>query len=159
VARELQYQHEARSVSRYCTLVLVSSDADIPEEEACVAAAELLYPYMYNPDEPTRVHNFDYMYSPEDIADLTEDGITDHAWPVSEILEPQTFTRLQVEAIVTPGWGLARTRRSGPAVERPGMVGEGPPAARRTSGVPCPEACAPHLKAAKLRSHLTVSSG
>ena len=89
-------------MSRYYALVLVLSDADTPEEEACVAAAELLYPYMYNPDELTRVHNFDYMYSPEDIADLTEDDITDHAWPVSEILEPQTFTRLQVEAIVTP---------------------------------------------------------
>jgi hypothetical protein len=102
VARELQYQHEARSVSRYYALVLVPSDADTPEEEACVAAAELLYPYMCNPDEPTRVHNFDYIYSPEDIADLTDDDITDHAWPVSEILERQTFTRLQVEAIVTP---------------------------------------------------------
>jgi hypothetical protein len=92
-------------MSRYFTLVVVPGDADAPEE-ACEAAAELLYPYMYNPDEPTKVHNFDYMYSPEDIADLTDDGITDHMWPVSEILEPQTFAELQVEAIVTPdgGW-------------------------------------------------------
>jgi hypothetical protein len=89
-------------VSRFYALVLVPSDADTPEQEACEAAAELLYPYMYNPDEPTRVHNFDYMYSPEDIADLTDDDITDHAWPAREILEPQTFAELQLEAIVTP---------------------------------------------------------
>ena len=30
---------------------------------------------MYNHDEPTRGHNFDSMYSPEDIADLTDDDI------------------------------------------------------------------------------------
>jgi hypothetical protein len=86
-------------MSRYYTLVVVPSD---DPERASEAAAELLYPYMHNPDEPTKVHNFDYMYSPEDIADLTDDGITDHMWPVSEILEPQTFAELQVEAIVTP---------------------------------------------------------
>ena len=71
-------------MSRYYTLVVVPGDADAPEE-ACEAAAELLYPYMYNPDELTKTHNF-----------------TDHMWPVSEILEPQTFAGLDVEAIVTP---------------------------------------------------------
>ena len=40
------------------------------------------------------------MYNPEDIADLTDDDITDHMWPVGEILEPETFAELQVEAIV-----------------------------------------------------------
>ena len=88
-------------MSRYYTLVVVPGDADAPEE-ACEAAAKLLYPYMYNRDEPTRDHNFDYMYSPEDIADLTDEDITDHMWSVSEILEPETLAELQVGAIVTP---------------------------------------------------------
>jgi hypothetical protein len=87
-------------MSRYYALVLVPGE--ISREEAGDAALELLYPYMHNPDEPTQEHNFDYLYSPEDIADLTEDDITDHVWPVSEIAEPQTFAQLQVEAIVTP---------------------------------------------------------
>jgi hypothetical protein len=87
-------------MSRYYTLVVVPGDVDTPEE-ACDTAAGLLYPYMYNPDEPTRAHNFDYMYSPEDIADLTDDDVTDHMWCVSEILEPETLAELQVEAIVT----------------------------------------------------------
>jgi hypothetical protein len=87
-------------MSCYYTLVVVPGDADAPEE-ACEAAAELLYPYMYNHDEPTRGHNFDYMYSPEDIADLPDEDITDHMWFVSEILEPETLAELQVEAIVT----------------------------------------------------------
>jgi len=87
-------------VSRYYALVLVPGET--PQEEAGDAALELLYPYMYDSDEPAREHQFDYMYSPEDIADLTEDDVTDHMWPVSEILEPDTFTGLQVEAIVAP---------------------------------------------------------
>jgi hypothetical protein len=86
-------------MSRYYTLVVVPSDYP---ERACETAAELLYPYMHNPDEPTRAHNFDYMYSPEDIADLTDDDITDHMWPVSKILKPEILAGLGVEAIVTP---------------------------------------------------------
>jgi len=86
-------------MSRYYALVVVPGDAP---EEACKAAAELLYPYMYNPDEPTKAHNFDYMYSPEDIADLTDDDITQHMWPVSEILGVETLADLEVEAILTP---------------------------------------------------------
>ena len=89
-------------MSRYHALVLVPGDADTPEEEACETAAELLYPHMHHPDEPTKAHKFDYAYSPEDIAALSEDDITDHVWPVGEILEPHTFAGLQVEAIVTP---------------------------------------------------------
>ncbi len=89
-------------MSRYYVLVLVPRDVDTPEEEACAVAAELLYPHMQDPDKPTRAHKFDYMYGPEDIADLTDDDIADHVWPVSEILEPDTFAGLQAEAIVTP---------------------------------------------------------
>ena len=42
------------------------------------------------------------MYSPKDIAGLTDDDVADHAWAVSEILRPDTFTGLQVKATVTP---------------------------------------------------------
>jgi hypothetical protein len=87
-------------MSRYYALVLVPGEISV--EDAGDAALELLHPYMYDPDEPTQKHNFDYLYGPQDIADLTEDDITDHVWPVSEIAEPQIFAKLQVEAIVTP---------------------------------------------------------
>ena len=33
-------------MTRYYALVLVPGDADTPEEEACEAAAKLLYPFM-----------------------------------------------------------------------------------------------------------------
>ncbi len=89
-------------MSRYYALVLVPGDPNTPEIEACEAAAELLYPYLYDSNGSTSDHTFDYVYGPEDIADLTEDDIIDHVWPVSEILEPGTFAGLQVEAIVTP---------------------------------------------------------
>ena len=87
-------------MSRYYALVLVPGEISL--EEAGDAALDLLYPYMYNPDEPTRAHNFDYVYSPEDIADLTDDDFIDHVWPVNEILESEALAELQVEAIVTP---------------------------------------------------------
>lgn len=86
-------------MSRYCALVLIPGETSL--EEAGVAL-ELLYPYMYDPDEPTKQHNFDYSYSPEEIADLTDDEISDQTWPVSEILDPRTLAGLQVEAIITP---------------------------------------------------------
>jgi hypothetical protein len=87
-------------MSRYYALVLLPGETSL--EEAGDAARELLYPYMYDPDEPIKQHNFDYFYGPEDIADLTDDEISDHTWPVSEILDPRTLAGLQVEAIVTP---------------------------------------------------------
>jgi len=87
-------------MSRFYALVLVPGD--VLREEIGDAARELLYPYMYDPDEPTMQHNFDYAYSPEDIADLSDDEISDHTWPVSEILDPRVLAGSQVEAIVTP---------------------------------------------------------
>jgi hypothetical protein len=90
---------ESALLSRYYALVLVPGK--LTREEAGNAALELLYPYMYNPHEPTKAHNFDYVYSPEDIADLTDDDFTDHVWPVNEILEWEALAELQVEAIVT----------------------------------------------------------
>ena len=85
--------------SRYYALVLVPGDTDTLEE-ACEAALELLYPHMYNPDKPTKEHEFDYMYGPEDIADLTDDDVAQHVWRVGEILD--TLAELAVEAILTP---------------------------------------------------------
>ncbi len=87
-------------MSRYYALVVVPGDT--PQEVACDAAAELLYPYMHSPDEPAKEHKFDYMLSPEDIAALTDDDVTDHTWRVSEILGPENLADLQVEAILTP---------------------------------------------------------
>ncbi len=88
-------------MSRYYALVLVSGEA--PEDAVCDAALELLYPYMRTErGEPTEDFKFDYMYGPEDIAGLTEDDITDHTWPVGEILEPNTLAGLEVEALLTP---------------------------------------------------------
>ena len=87
-------------MSRYYALVLVPGET--PQGEAGDAALDLLYPYMHLPDDPTREHKYDYAYGPEDITNLSADDITDHTWNVGEILEPETFAGLQVEAIVTP---------------------------------------------------------
>jgi hypothetical protein len=65
------------------------------------AAEELLYPYTYDHNDPTKVYAFDYTYSPEGTADLT-DGITDHMWPVSERIEPKSLAGMEIEAAVTP---------------------------------------------------------
>ncbi len=47
-------------MTRYYALVLVPGDADTPEEEACEAAAELLYPYMRSEDDPEGDYQFDW---------------------------------------------------------------------------------------------------
>lgn len=86
-------------MSRYYALVLVPGD--IPEEATCDAALDLLYPYMRTGrGEPTEDFKFDYMYGPEDIADLTDDDVTQNMWRVGEILE--RLADLEVEAILTP---------------------------------------------------------
>jgi hypothetical protein len=90
-------------MTRYYALVLVPGDADTPEEEAREAAAELLNPYMYDPDKHTKEHEFHYIYSPEDFADLIDDDVTQHMWRVGEFLE--TLAELEVEAILTPDGG------------------------------------------------------
>ncbi len=87
-------------MSRYYALVLVPDQPSV--EQACDAAEELLYPYMHDPDEPTTPHHFDYMYSPDDIAALTDDEVTEHMWPVSEILDQIPLAELQLEAVLTP---------------------------------------------------------
>jgi hypothetical protein len=42
------------------------------------------------------------MYSPDDIAALTDDKVTQHMWPVSGILDQVPLAELQVEAVLTP---------------------------------------------------------
>jgi hypothetical protein len=76
-------------MTRYYALVLVPGDADTPEEEACEAAAELLFPYMRSED--------DWFLQPDDLSGPDDVQLI---WRAGDILE--RFAELQVEAIVTP---------------------------------------------------------
>ena len=80
-------------MSRYYALVLVPGDT--PEEEACEAAAELLYPYMRSEDDPAGDHEFDWFLQPDELGDDTQS-----IWRAGDIVE--RFPELQVEAILTP---------------------------------------------------------
>ena len=85
-------------MTRYHALVLVSGDADTPQEVACEAAAELLCPYMRSDDDPEADYQFDWFLQPDDI---TEPGDDDRLiWRAGDIVE--RFAELQVEAILTP---------------------------------------------------------
>ena len=85
-------------MTRYYALVLVPGDADTPEEVACEAAAELLFPHMRSDDDPEADYHFDWFLQPDDI---TEPGDEDRLiWPAGAIVE--RFPELQVEAILTP---------------------------------------------------------
>ena len=84
-------------MTRYHALVLVSGDADTPQEVACEAAAELLFPYMRSDDDPEADYQFDWFLQPDDI---TEPGDDDRLiWRAGDIVE--RFAELQVEAILT----------------------------------------------------------
>jgi hypothetical protein len=83
-------------MTRYYALVLVPGDADTPEEEACEAAAELLYPYMRSEDDPEADHKFDWFLQPDDISGPDVQLI----WRAGDIVE--RFPELEVEAILTP---------------------------------------------------------
>ncbi len=85
-------------MTRYYALVLVPGDADTPEEEACEAAAELLYPYMRSEDDPQGDYHFDWFLQPDDISE-PGDGV-ELIWRAGDIVEQ--FPELQVEAILTP---------------------------------------------------------
>ena len=87
-------------MSRYYALVLVPGQPSV--EEACDIAEDLLYPYMHDPDDPDKPFHFDYMYSPDNIAALTDDEVTQHMWPVSGILDQVPLAELQVEAVLAP---------------------------------------------------------
>ncbi len=85
-------------MTRYYALVLVPGDADTPEEEACEAAAELLYPYVRSEDDPEADYQFDWFLQPDD---LTEPDDEDRLiWRAGDIVE--RFPELEVEAILTP---------------------------------------------------------
>jgi hypothetical protein len=85
-------------MTRYYALVLVPGDADTPEEEACEAAAELLYPYMRSEDDPEADYEFDWFLQPDDIGEPDDD--IQWIWRAGNIAE--RFPELQVEAILTP---------------------------------------------------------
>ena len=85
-------------MSRYYALALVPGDADTPEEEACEAAAELLYPYMRSEDDPEGDYQFDWFLQPDDLTE-PDDGVR-LIWRAGDIVE--RFPELEVEAILTP---------------------------------------------------------
>jgi hypothetical protein len=84
-------------MTRYYALVLVPGDADTPEEEACEAAAELLYPYMRSEDDPEADYQFDWFLQPDDLTEPDDDERL--IWRAGGIVE--RFPELEVEVIVT----------------------------------------------------------
>ncbi len=85
-------------MTRYYALVLVPGDADTTEEEACEAAAELLYPYVRSESDPEGDYQFDWFLQPDDLTE-PDDGVQ-LIWRAGDIV--QRFPELQVEAILTP---------------------------------------------------------
>ena len=85
-------------MSRYHALVLVPGDADTSVEEACEAAAELLYPFMRSEDDPGGDYEFDWFLQPDDLYD--PDNGARLIWRAGDIVE--RFVELEVEAILTP---------------------------------------------------------
>ncbi len=83
-------------MSRYYALVLVPNDT--PEEEACEAAAELLFPYMRSEDDPEGDYQFDWFLQPDDLTEPDDDVRL--IWRAGDIVE--RFAELEVEAIITP---------------------------------------------------------
>jgi hypothetical protein len=75
----------------------VPGDAETTEEEACEAAAELLFPYMRSEDDPEADHHFDSFLQPDD---LSGPDYVQLFWRADDIVE--RFAELQVKAIVTP---------------------------------------------------------
>jgi hypothetical protein len=89
-------------MTRYYALVLVGED--VPEDEACDAAFDLLSPFILTDSGKPEDARFDYLLDPEDIAALGEDEDHSNVWRAGEIADK--LGELQVEAIVTPdgGW-------------------------------------------------------
>ena len=85
-------------MTRYYALVLVPGDADTPEEEACEAAAELLFPHQRSDDDPEADYQFDWFLQPDDLTEPGDDVRL--IWRAGDIVE--SFAELQVEAILTP---------------------------------------------------------
>ena len=97
-------------MSRYHALVLVPGDASTPVEEACEAAAQLLYPFMRSEDDPDGDFAFDWFLQPNDLDD-PDDGVRP-MWRAGDIVE--RFAELEVEAILTPDgrWHQAEAGQS-----------------------------------------------
>ena len=84
-------------MTRFHALVLVPGDADTPEE-ACEAAAKLLYPFMRSEVDPGGDYEFDWFLQPDDLAE-PDDGVQ-LIWLAGDIME--RFGELEVEAILAP---------------------------------------------------------
>lgn len=85
-------------MTSYYALVLVPGDADTPEESACEAAAELLYPYMRSEYDPGSDYKFDWFLQPDDLSAPDDDVPLIRR--AGDCLE--RFADLEVEAILTP---------------------------------------------------------
>jgi hypothetical protein len=85
-------------MSSYHALVLVPGDAGTPVDEACEAAAKLLYPFMHSEDVPEADYHFDWFLQPDDLSEPDDDDRL--IWRAGDIVK--RFPELQVEAILTP---------------------------------------------------------
>ena len=89
-------------MTRYYALVLVPED--VPEDEACGAALDLLSSFILADSGRPEDAKFDYLLDPEDLAVLGEDEAHRNIWRAGDIADE--LGELQVEAIITPdgGW-------------------------------------------------------
>ena len=96
-------------MTRYHALVLVPGNADTPVDEACEAAAQLLYPFMRSEDDPRGEYEFDWFLQPDDLDD--QDCGARLIWRAGDIVE--RFAELEGEAILTPEgrWHEAEARQ------------------------------------------------
>ncbi|MBA3635512.1 MAG: hypothetical protein M3514_14040 [Actinomycetota bacterium] len=85
-------------MTRYYALVLVPED--VPEDEACDAAFDLLLPFILTDSGQPEDAKFDYLLDPEDISVIGEDEGDRNVWRAGDIADK--LGQLQVEAIVTP---------------------------------------------------------
>ena len=65
-------------MTHYYALVLIPSD--VPEDQACYAAFDLLSPYMLADAGSTGDARFDYLLDPEDIAAPSEGRSPRNVW-------------------------------------------------------------------------------
>jgi hypothetical protein len=85
-------------MTRYYALFLVPED--VPEDEACDAAFDLLSPFILTDSGQPEDAKFDYLLDPEDISVIGEDQGDRNVWRADDIADK--LGELQVEAIVTP---------------------------------------------------------
>jgi hypothetical protein len=85
-------------MSSYHALVLLHGGAGTSVDEACEAAADLLYPFMRSEADPEADYQFDWFLQPDDLNE-PGDGLY-LIWRAGDIVE--RFAELEVEAILTP---------------------------------------------------------